>query len=105
MWYRFVLNRDTLRFAMKCSVTKVNGEWRDASKSPIGDSSKKSMAGRLSLYKVRNGHGTDTKFIILRKEVAETIVPSVEDVLRPVYENGKLLNQSTFDDVRQRASL
>lgn len=99
------LNRDTLRFAMKCSATKVNGEWCDASKSPIGDPSKKSMAGILSLYKIRNGHGTDTKFITLRKEVAETMVQTVEEVLRTVYENGKLLNQSTFDEIRQRASL
>jgi nicotinamide phosphoribosyltransferase len=99
------LNRDTLRFAMKCSATKVNGEWRDASKSPIGDPYKKSMAGRISLYKIRNGHGTDTKLVTLRKEVAEAMVPSVEEILIPVYENGKLLNQSTFDEVRKRASL
>lgn len=99
------LNRDTLRFAMKCSATRVNGEWRDASKSPIGDPSKKSMAGIISLYKIRDGHGVATKLVTLRKELSETAVPTVEEVLIPVYENGKLLNQSTFDEVRQRASL
>lgn len=99
------LNRETLRFAMKCSATKINGAWQDAYKSPIGDPSKRSMAGIISLYKMRNGHGTDTMLVTIRKEAAGTIVPVVEEVLRTVYENGKLFNQSTFDEVRKRASL
>ncbi len=99
------LNRDTLRFAMKCSATKVNGEWRDAYKSPVGDPSKKSKAGIISLYKIRNGHGTDTRLVTMRKDIAHTMGLNVIEVLRVVYENGKLLNQSTFSEVRQRASL
>lgn len=30
------LNRDTLGWAMKCSAARVNGEWRDVYKDPIG---------------------------------------------------------------------
>lgn len=39
------LNRDTCRFAMKCSAIRVNGEWRDVYKDPVGDSGKKSKRG------------------------------------------------------------
>lgn len=33
-----MLNRDTLGWAMKCSAARVNGEWRDVYKDPIGGS-------------------------------------------------------------------
>lgn len=98
------LNRDTLRFAMKCSATKINGKWRDAFKSPVGDTSKKSFAGRISLYKMRNGHGTDYRLVTMKQETAAELM-LLEEVLRPVYVNGRLLNYSTFDEIRQRASL
>lgn len=41
------VSRDTLKFAMKCSAIKVNGEWRDVFKDPITDSGKKSIRGRV----------------------------------------------------------
>ncbi len=39
------LNRDTCRFAIKCSAARVNGKWRDVFKDPVTDSGKKSKAG------------------------------------------------------------
>lgn len=98
------LSRDTLRFAMKCSATMVNGRWIDAFKNPVGDPSKKSMAGRISLYRIRNGHGVDTKLVTMKQETAAELM-LMDEVLRPVYINGRLLNQSTFEEVRQRAAL
>jgi len=41
------VSRDTLKFAMKCSAIKVNGEWRDVFKDPITDSGKRSITGRV----------------------------------------------------------
>tara|TARA_R110000868_G_scaffold88938_3_gene247812 strand:+ start:1838 stop:3118 length:1281 start_codon:yes stop_codon:yes gene_type:complete len=41
------VSRDTLKFAMKCSAIKVNGEWRDVYKDPITDAGKKSIRGRV----------------------------------------------------------
>ena len=41
------VSRDTLKFAMKCSAIKVNGEWRDVYKDPITDQGKKSIRGRV----------------------------------------------------------
>jgi nicotinamide phosphoribosyltransferase len=41
------VSRDTLKFAMKCSAIKVNGEWRDVYKDPITDQGKKSIRGKV----------------------------------------------------------
>jgi nicotinamide phosphoribosyltransferase len=41
------VSRDILKFAMKCSAIKVNGEWRDVYKDPITDQGKKSIRGRV----------------------------------------------------------
>jgi nicotinamide phosphoribosyltransferase len=41
------ISRDTLKFAMKCSAIKVNGEWRDVYKDPITDKGKRSIVGRV----------------------------------------------------------
>jgi nicotinamide phosphoribosyltransferase len=43
------LNRDTQKFAFKCSSINVNGEERDVFKSPVTDFGKKSKRGRLRL--------------------------------------------------------
>jgi len=85
------VNRDTLKFAMKCSAIKVNGEWRDVFKDPYTDPGKSSKKGRVTLYKDKDG----------------TYHSGVEDwpnsALITIYENGKLIKEYTFDDVRKNA--
>ena len=41
------VNRDTLKFAMKCSAIEVNGEWNDVYKEPSDAPWKASKKGRL----------------------------------------------------------
>lgn len=41
------VNRDTQKFAYKCSAVEKDGEWMDVYKDPITDPGKRSMAGRL----------------------------------------------------------
>ena len=41
------IDRDTLRFAYKCSAIVTGGEWREVYKQPITDSGKNSKRGRL----------------------------------------------------------
>lgn len=41
------VDRDTQKFAIKCSAAKVKGEWRDVFKDPITDPGKKSKKGVL----------------------------------------------------------
>ncbi len=89
------LNRDTCKFAFKCSGAKVNGVWRDVMKDPITDPGKVSKAGRLALVRDEDGYKT------IRLES----LAGRNNVLRPVFRNGELLVDDSFTDIRARASL
>jgi nicotinamide phosphoribosyltransferase len=92
------LDRDTFKFAMKCSSIRVNGEWRNVSKNPITDVVKKSKAGRISLFQKDGEYFTEMIYL------ARWIV-NAKEVLVPVYENGKLLKEYTFDEVRENVKI
>jgi nicotinamide phosphoribosyltransferase len=88
------VNRDTLKFAMKASAVKANGEWRDIFKAPSTDPQKISKAGRLALiHDDFNCYHT----------VAEKKLGDRPNELQIVFRNGKLLKDWTFDEVRERA--
>ena len=89
------LNRDTLRFAMKASYVEVNGESRDVFKNPRTDPSKASKRGRLTLV----SHNNEIK-TIREEEFGDDMV----ELLETVFENGNILRQYTFDEVRRNAS-
>ena len=86
------VNRDTMEFAMKCSAVRVNGKWRDVFKSPVGDPSKNSKPGRLSLIK------RDGEFKTIRVEM----LGGQEDMLKPVFRNGEVLRRDDLNTVRRR---
>lgn len=88
-----MVNRDTQRFAMKCSAAEVDGQWRDVYKQPITDPGKKSKKGRMAL--IQSGKQFKT---IREEQLGER-----QDLLETVYENGKLLRDQTFADVRKLA--
>ncbi len=90
------LNRDTQRFAMKCSSVTVDGVEHDVFKSPKTDPGKASKRGRLIL-----GHN-GTEFVTLKQEPGLTYT---EDRLQTVFEDGKLLVNQTVEEIRQRAAL
>jgi nicotinamide phosphoribosyltransferase len=95
------VNRDTQRFAMKCSAVQVNGQWRDVFKDPATDPEKRSKAGRLTL--LQNGAGFATVRIGSPTH-AEQLERGWREALRTVFEDGQLLIDDSFADVRQRAS-
>ena len=86
------LDRDTQRFAMKCSSAEINGKWVPVQKDPITDSGKKSKAGRVTLY--QNSKGTFSS--------------GVEDwpksALVEVFRDGRLVTEYTFDEVRANSN-
>lgn len=88
------MNRDTQRFAMKASAIKIGGKWKDIFKNPVTDSGKRSKKGRITL--VRTGGGVKT----VRTEEAE----GQEKLLSIVWENGKLVKDWTFEEVRKNAN-
>lgn len=95
------INRDTQKFAMKCSAVRVDYEWRDVQKDPITDSGKKSKAGRVTLWKSGG-------------EYASGIKPPVgwtdkgyggwTEALVTVYRDGQLISEYTFDEVRANSN-
>ncbi|MHA6797361.1 nicotinate phosphoribosyltransferase (plasmid) [Pseudonocardia bannensis] len=82
-------NRDTMNFGQKASAVCVDGEWRDIAKSPTGASFKVSKKGRLAL-KHENGEYTT---------VLKGSIPESENVLQPVFRNGKLLKKWDFTEL------
>lgn len=90
------LNRDTNKYAMKCSSITVDGQERDVSKDPITDSGKRSKAGRLDLVKLADGNYQTVK--LNNGQLSNEL-----SVMRAVYENGELLIDDTFEAIRNRA--
>jgi nicotinamide phosphoribosyltransferase len=99
------LNRDTQKFALKCSAARVNGQWIDVYKDPITDKGKQSKRGRMTLLQHRE-YGT-FKTIPVPAEAAslDDIEKPLgfEDAMRTVFENGKIVNDYTFAEIRKRA--
>jgi nicotinamide phosphoribosyltransferase len=95
------LNRDTQKFALKCSYAEVSGKPIEVMKSPvemdeqgaIHQSFKTSKAGRLKLVKTTSG----------LKTVKEN--ENGTDLLETVFENGELTNPVTFEEIRNRAKI
>lgn len=102
-------NRDTLKFAMKCCAILRNGEWQDVYKSPAvfdpvtweevkTESFKKSKAGRITLmYNTQTGA---YKTCLESEAVCEY---GWTNALDTVYENGDLLIETSFSEVRSNA--
>lgn len=84
------INRDTQKFAYKCSEVTTAGLAVPVYKDPVTDKGKVSKRGRLSL--VEEGG----KLTTVEGEVPHSL-------LETVYENGQLLREQTLDDVRARA--
>jgi nicotinamide phosphoribosyltransferase len=88
------LTRDTQSFAFKCSSINVDGVERPVFKQPVTDSGKKSKAGRLRLIKGYDRYYTET--------VGDA--QDGQDELVTVFENGNVVKEYTFAEVRENAS-
>jgi nicotinamide phosphoribosyltransferase len=82
------VNRDTQKFAFKCSSVVVNGEERDVWKQPVTDAVKNSKRGRLGLY-----YNTDDGFST--QEEGYNF-----DLLETVFVNGRFSKKYSLSDVR-----
>ncbi len=84
------VDRDTQKFAIKCSEVTINGQNIPVYKDPVTDPGKRSKQGRLALVKTAAGYAT-----VLAS--ADTI-----DLLVPVYENGQILQEYSLTEIRER---
>lgn len=95
------VDRDTQKFAFKCSYAEVDGKSVDVQKHPLEiddhgklvQSFKRSKAGKLKLIR------REERFQTVREE----LYPECPDLLVPVFENGRLFNQVNFEEVRARS--
>jgi nicotinamide phosphoribosyltransferase len=108
------VDRDTQKFAMKCSAmsrtvryedgdqgSEFRTEWFDVQKDPITDPGKKSKAGRVTLWK---SGGEYVSAVEAPRGWSDRAIGPWTDVLEPVYKNGRLLKDITFNEVRANAS-
>lgn len=91
------VNRDTLRFAMKCSAIRVDGVWRDVWKNPVTDPGKASKRGRMTV--LRNRDTGELKTALIEEGIWHDTT-RFEDAMATVWENGTLLKRYALDEVR-----
>jgi nicotinamide phosphoribosyltransferase len=86
------MNRDTQRFAFKCSAQFRDGRWWDIHKQPL-DASKTSKKGRLKLIK--------------QGDVFRTVYEAHlgKNLLETVFLNGSLMRSHLLSDVRENAKI
>lgn len=88
------VDRDTYSFAMKANARlDADAIWNDVYKRPATMRSKSSKAGRQAVVSV-NGDLQAARF----EDIA-----AGDNLLQPVWENGTLLVDQSFDDIRVRA--
>lgn len=88
------LTRDTFGFAIKATWGQVDGESREIFKDPITDKGeKRSAAGLLRI------EATDNGFELFDRQTKEQ---EQQGLLETVFENGKVIKECNFTDIRER---
>lgn len=94
------VDRDTYKFAMKCSAAEIDEQWVDVYKQPVGDTSKKSKRGRITLATTAYSKTPTT----LQINALEDCI-GCEDLMHTVYENGPVAEAyEDFATIRARAN-
>lgn len=90
------VNRDTYSFTMKCSARQDGeGNWHDMSRRPVMPHERLARSGRRAVVMV-DGAPADLHASELGGQ---------EDLLQPVWRDGELLRDWTFEDIKARARL
>jgi nicotinamide phosphoribosyltransferase len=89
-------DRDTCKFAFKCSYAEVNGEKRDVFKQPVTSIDKSSKRGRLALVK----NGSTNEF-----QTVPELSKGDSGFLKTVFEDGNLINTYNFEEIRKLAEI
>ena len=91
------VNRDTQKFALKCSAARIQGEWRPVFKDPVTDPGKNSKHGRLALIQNAND-GLSTIENVPQAGLKD-------DLLQVAFEDGDVVTEHDLDSIRHRALL
>ena len=100
------LDRDTQKFALKCSAVRINGKWVDVYKDPVTDKGKQSKRGRMTLLRHREyGHYRTEPVPPGITSLAHLDKPSgFDDAMVTVWEDGRIIHDDTFSAIRARAN-
>ena len=91
------VDRDTHKFAFKCSAINIDGEWHDVFKDPVGDHGKASKRGLMYVgYDGKVFHTSN-----LTHKMAT--VPEFGDHLVEVFRDGTLTKRYDYSEVRANA--
>lgn len=88
-------NRDTMNFAQKTSAACIDGAWIDVFKKPSGAAFKASKRGRLALT------FSDGEY----RTVPRDSIDQAQNLLIPIYRNGKLLKKWDFSELIARSEV
>jgi len=91
-------NRDTMRFAIKCSAINRAGVWHPVYKKPVTDLTKSSEGGRFCLFDHGNNHSHTYH------TVASTEEDGYGNLLKTVFLDGELKKDFTLAEIRETAS-
>jgi nicotinamide phosphoribosyltransferase len=89
------VNRDTQKFAMKCSSILIGESWFDVKKNPVTDKHKASKAGRIAPTRFGDD-GEEWSVMNLDKD------PALESCAELVYLDGEVVKTDTLEDIRAR---
>ncbi len=92
--YQSSINRDTHKFAIKCSAIEVDGKTRAVFKDPITDHGKKSKSGYLDLKKI------DGQYETIEYDHEPTGDELSDSELITYYDNGQILVNFSLEDVK-----
>lgn len=95
------VNRDTCKFAIKCSAIVVNNVEREVYKDPITDKGKASKKGRQTLIKWKTRGWSNTKTDDIQTIALKNFNPELhEEVLVEVFRDGRILKRQTLIEIR-----
>jgi nicotinamide phosphoribosyltransferase len=88
-------DRDTLKYAMKCSALTIDGEWVDVYKDPVTDHGKRSKKGRVWTAWL-NGK-------LMATTLDEMKGSGLDSALELVFKDGEVTKTYTWENVREKA--
>lgn len=96
-----MVNRDTSKFATKCSSAVIDGKECDVFKDPVTDPGKKSKRGNLAL--VFSPKSKKKPGVFATKRIQD-VQDGELDMLIPVFRDGQVIHEWTFEQVRSRTA-
>lgn len=97
------VNRDTQKFAMKCSSVTIDGEHVDVFKDPVTDNGKRSKPGRLDVVLVPE-EMKDGKPVYRTVRLEGNATEAPNTAMQTVYLNGEVLVNDNLDIIRVRVN-